>query len=155
MSFVATSSTTTEEPDKITAGEFWPEVDVADARVRIRLDGTVTDERLRDALVDAIATVCEELDVWRASQIALGHESLQDVPAAEIDGENVKVARWHRAVLAFAKANLTERYADFDATAAGDKRAEVLNATIEDYRRDARWAISDILGRPRNTVELI
>jgi len=37
----------------------------------------------------------------------------------------------------------------------GNKNAEELTPTIDDYRRDLRWAVRDFLGINRSTVELI
>ncbi|MFL4232225.1 head completion/stabilization protein, partial [Pseudomonas aeruginosa] len=34
-------------------------------------------------------------------------------------------------------------------------KAQDIATTIDDYRRDQRWAIRDFLKRPRTTVELI
>ena len=52
-------------------------------------------------------------------------------------------------------AELTDRYRSFDSSSEGDRRANVLEETIGNLRRDARWAIRDLLGLPRSTVELI
>ncbi|MCO1344221.1 head completion/stabilization protein [Burkholderia multivorans] len=54
-----------------------------------------------------------------------------------------------------AKATLIERYRDYDTTGDGARRADELEPQSDELRRDARWAISDIVGRPRVTVELI
>ena len=62
---------------------------------------------------------------------------------------------YQRAVYATAKAELIERYRDFDSTDAGQRRAETMELSVDDYRRQARYAIRDILGRPRATVELL
>ncbi|WP_054285655.1 head completion/stabilization protein [Gulbenkiania mobilis] len=139
----------------IRSGSFWPELDPVAARAAMRLDGTVTAERLRGALIEAIASVTGQLADWRRAQQAAGYASLDAIPAEEIDGTSILVQRWQRAVQCTAAANLTERYRSFDATAAGDKKADELDTTVDDLRRDSRWAISDILGLPRNTIELI
>jgi hypothetical protein len=65
------------------------------------------------------------------------------------------VHRYRRAVYSTAGAELAERYRGFDATGSGNANADQLTPTIDEYRRDARWAISDILGLGRTTVELI
>jgi hypothetical protein len=65
------------------------------------------------------------------------------------------VLLYQRAVYATAKAELIERYRDFDSTDAGQRRAEAMELSVDDYRRQARYAIRDILGRPRATVELL
>lgn len=139
----------------IRAGSFWPELDPSAARTAMRLDGTVTAERLRAALIEAIASVNTQLDAWRQAQQAKGHASLGAVPAEQIDGISILVQRWQRAVMCEATATLTERYRSFDSTAAGNKKADELDTTVDDLRRDSRWAISDITGQQRTTIELI
>ncbi len=134
---------------------FFPDIDVDQARAAMRLDGTVTPERLRAALVDAALSVNDELAAWRGRQLAAGFAELGAVPAQRIDGLSRHVHRYLRAVHCTAAAWLIERYRSFDATAAGDRKAEAENTSVDDLRRDARWAISDIAGAPRTTVELI
>lgn len=139
----------------IRSGSFWPELDPVATRAAMRLDGTVTAERLRGALIEGIASVNGQLADWRRQQQDAGHASLSAVPAEEIDGTSILVQRWHRAVQCEAAAILTERYRSFDSTAAGNKKADELDTTVDDLRRDSRWAISDISGQQHTTIELI
>lgn len=152
--FIVPASSPAAEPP-IDAGAFWPAIDPAAARETMRLDGTVTAERLRAALVEAIASVTGELGVWMLGRIALGYATLAAVPAPQIDGESAHLHRYRRAVYGLAAANLTERYRGFDATDPGNRRADQLESPIDDLRRDARWALRDIQGLGRTTVELI
>lgn len=155
MSFIATGKGTAPLVDTLANNGFFPNIDLQDLQDAMRLDGTVTMPRLKHAAVEAITSVNGELRDWRLRQEGLGFAALADVPAEEIDKESVQLARYRRAVYCLTKANLTERYRDFDATHDGHKRATELESPIDDLRRDARWAISDLLGRARNTVELI
>ncbi len=134
---------------------FFPDVDVDHACAAMRLDGTVTPERLRAALVEAVLSVNDELAAWKAGQVAAGCGALAAVPAQQIDGHSWHAHRYRRAVYCTATAWLIERYRSFDATATGDRKTEVESTSVDDLRRDARWAISDISGAPRSTVELI
>ena len=54
-----------------------------------------------------------------------------------------------------AGAELAERYRGLDTTGTGQGAADQQTTSADEYRRDARWSISDILGIPRTTVELI
>ncbi|MWL87167.1 head completion/stabilization protein [Cupriavidus sp. SW-Y-13] len=134
---------------------FFPDIDIDAALSAMRQDGTVTPDRLRGALVEAVLSINGCLQPWRLTQAAAGHASLEAVPAEKIDGKSAHLHRYLRAVYCEARAGLIERYRDYDATAAGDSRAEALMQAVEDLRRDARWAVSDIAGRPRSTVALI
>lgn len=139
----------------IDSGPFWPQIDPGQARLEMRLDGTVNATRLRTALIEAVALVNTELDAWATQQQAQGITTLTDTTTKRIDLVSLNDIRYHRAVYCYAAANLQERLRNFDTTAEGHKRADALTDPIDDQRRDARWAVSDILGRTRTTVELI
>src|SRR5690606_15682376 len=85
---------------------------------------------------------------------AQGYERLQDVPAAQLQGLSGLVLLSRRAVYCTAGAELAERFRSYDATAAGNQRADDLTPSIDEYRRDARYAIRDLLGIGHTTVEL-
>lgn len=155
MSFVTTSPPPAPEEPAIDSGTFWPSIEPSKVREAQRIDTGVTAPRLKGALVEAIASVNAELGAWRLARIAEGHASLAAVPADEIDATSILVHRYQRAIGCTAKALLLERYRDIDTTAHGDRKAEALENPIDDLRRDARWAISDILGVGRTTVDLI
>lgn len=134
---------------------WFPDIDPAELRKAARFDGTVTPERLSKAILFAVSSVNAELADWKATQIGAGHESLADVPAPSLGGLSTKVALYTRAVYAAAQADLVERYRDYDTTGAGGKQADAMDPRIADLRRDIRWAISDLIGIRRTTVELI
>lgn len=152
--FVATGPVPTEE-DQITSSAFWPPVLPSAARAAVRLEGNVTAARLRHALITAIAAINAELADWRTVRQAEGYAALAAIPAEQIDDVSVLAIDYQRAVYATAKAELIERYRDFDATNAADRRADALDPTADDYRRDARLAVRRILGLSPSTVELI
>lgn len=156
MSFLGTPLPPTPAEEPVIANDGWfPEIDPAKARAVLRLDGTVTPARLREALVAAMAGINSELANYRMAQQAQGHASLAAVPSHSLGGESTQVMLYRRAVHNCAKADLIERYRDFDTTGAGDKRADPLEESVCDLRRNVRWAVSDILGLRRTTVELI
>ncbi|WP_193162957.1 head completion/stabilization protein [Enterobacter ludwigii] len=137
-------------------GTFWPEICVNKFAMAMRLDGTATAERLRDALIAAMVNVNRELLPWRTGCESQGYMRLQDVPFIDpVDDESPKVHNYRRAVYCIAKANVTERYRDFDATAKGDRRAAQLETEIADLWRDARWAMRELQGLNHNTVALV
>ncbi len=154
-SFLATDASTTPESNAIGNDGFFPDIDLQHLRDAVRLDGTVTEPRLKEAVIGAILHVNQELTDWQAAQQAAGVEKLCDVPAPQIGGESKLLACYRRAVYSTAKADLIERYGDYDTTAEGKKKAESLDCQIEEQRRNAHWAIADIIGRPHLTVELI
>ncbi|WP_338560672.1 head completion/stabilization protein [Erwinia sp. E_sp_B04_7] len=131
---------------------FWPDVDLQQLRDTLRYEGTVTAQRLRLAVKTAISEVNAELYDWRAEQMAAGFKALPDVPAESFDGESEKVAHYFAAVSAITAATIVERYRGYDAS--GKKGAEV-EASADEYWRDARFSISRIAGRSGCIVSLL
>lgn len=153
MSFIAPATSATASI--ITNGPFWPDIELDALRKTMRLDGTVTNERLEHAVINAALQVNSDLNNWRIGNQLLGFDSLVQVPAEQINGQSIYLQLYLRAVYCLTKANLIERYSDFDSTAKGLKAGEELTDSITDLRRDARFAIRDILGESHVTVELI
>ncbi|MCD8558877.1 MAG: head completion/stabilization protein [Shewanella xiamenensis] len=153
MSFIAPATSATASI--ITNGPFWPDIEPDVLRQTMRLDGTVTNERLEHAVINAALQVNSDLKNWRIGNQLLGFDSLVQVPAEQINGQSIYLQLYLRAVYCLTKANLIERYSDFDSTAKGLKAGEELTDSITDLRRDARFAIRDILGESHVTVELI
>jgi hypothetical protein len=149
------------QPDAVTPignDGFFPDINMPEMRDAMRLDSTVTNARLRPALVAAMLAINAELSRWQQRQLAQGHTTLDSVPAVQIDGISRNVALYLRAVYCSAKADLFEAYRDYDTTASAltdKKNMEWMDTAPDVQRRNARWAVNDMLGIPRNTVELI
>lgn len=152
MSLVATGNGETSSAAPLTSGPFWPEIVPSHFRDTMRQDTTIPDPRLREVLAGAIADVNGRLTTWANQQTA---QTLADVAATHINGESVKVLSYRQAVYALAKAQLVERYRDYDSTQSGHQRADEMDETVDDYRRDATWNIARIIDRPRTVVEMI
>ncbi|GIX39053.1 MAG: phage head completion/stabilization protein [Silanimonas sp.] len=142
------------EPAVINNG-FFPDIEPAALRAAMRLDASVTPERLREAIVYALIDINRQLEDWQGRQLEAGYETLAEVPSSTLDGTSRLVLLYRRAVYSTVKADLTERYRDVDTTASGQRRAEDLTPSIDEQRRNARWALRDLLGRTHSTVELI
>jgi hypothetical protein len=154
MQFVAPEKAT-GTPEIIPNNSFWPDIDLATFRSVMRVDGTVTPQRLKQVVLTAMAEVNAELYPWREQQELRGFNSLANVPAEKLAGRSVRLHHYENAVWCWARAVLNERYQDFDATAAAAKRGEELDDATGDLWRDARWAISRVQNAPHCTVELI
>ena len=155
MSFITTSPLPETVTTIISNSTFWPDIDLSQLRDAVRIDGTVTDNRLTHAVINAISSVNRDLSDWRQEQKTAGATTLNDVEAEEINGESELTQLYLRAVYATTKANLIERYRDYDATGDGHKSADKLELSADDLYRDARFAIRDIIGETHTTVELI
>lgn len=139
----------------INSDPFWPSIDLEALRAAQRIDASVSLARLETAVVAAAINVNRELTQWRKRQQAAGYPNLADVPADQVQGISVRVHLYLRAIHVATSAEICERYRNYDSTKSGRQNAEDLTPTIDEYRRDQRWAIRDFLDLNRSTVELI
>lgn len=153
MSLIAAGGSTA--PVTITNAPFFPDLSLDEFRDSMRLDGTVTDERAVHALEAAMFEVNYTLSTWMQEQKAAGINSIEDIVEPEWQPPGVTARKYLRAVWCLAKADLIERYRDYDATGSGHDQADAMDLTSDDLRRNASWALSDIRGHHRTTVELI
>ena len=151
--FIAAGANT--EDTIISNDEFFPAVDPNLVRSLMRLDNSVTNPRIRQALIDAMGKTNTDLAAWQTTQQNQGNADLSNVAAPQIDGKTRHEHDYQRAVYCQAKAEITERYQDYDTTAAGTSHAEEIENSIDDYKRQARFAIRRILGQSQSTIELI
>lgn len=139
----------------INSDAFWPSIDLDQIRETLRIDSSVTPARLETAVIAAVIAVNRDLADWRTKAQANGAETLADVPSKQINGQSQQVYLYLRAVECAAGAEVCERYRGYDSSGSGNKNADETLPTIDDYRRDQRWAVRDFLGTPRTTVELL
>ncbi|QBR32931.1 MULTISPECIES: head completion/stabilization protein [Pseudomonas] len=153
--FVAGGTGTTSPAGHINTDPFWPSIDLDDVRGTLRIDASVTPIRLETATIAAAISVNREFAEWRRAQQANGHATLAEVPAELIKGVSERVHLYQRAIYAATGAEICERYRSYDSTNSGNQNAEELTPSIDELRRDQRWAVRDFLGLGRTTVELI
>lgn len=151
--FIATGNT--DEPLVITNDGFWPDIDVVHLRESIRLDGSITDARIEVVTVNALIQVNSELVSVKLEHVADGYSTLAAVPAPKIKGESNFIHLYRRSIYCSVGAELAERYRSYDTSVEGNKNADELTPSVDEYRRDARFAIRDLLGVGHSTVELI
>ncbi|MDK1705303.1 head completion/stabilization protein [Serratia rubidaea] len=134
---------------------FWPDIDPAEVRDLMRIEGTITAPRLRQAIKSAIAEVNAELHDYRRAQMDDGYQRLEDAPAEKIDGESVRVSEYRNAVSAMSAALLSEQYRSLDTAAAGARKADVIEFAIDELWRNARNAISNVAERGHCIIGLL
>jgi hypothetical protein len=139
----------------INTDPFWPSIDLDDVRGTLRLDSSVTPIRLETATIAAAITINREFKTWRETQQAAGYTTLAEVPAEKVKDVSEYIHLYLRAIYAAAGAEVCERYRSYDSTNSGNQKAEELTPSIDELRRDLRWAVRDFLGINRTTVELI
>lgn len=143
------------QPFVLSNDPFFPEIDATDLRASVRLSGDVSDKRLETAIVDAMLTTNRELKDKKAEWLAAGHTALAQVDPATIANRNALEQLYTRAVRALVAAEFAERYRGYDATASGVREDAEQQPTADDYRRDYRHALRDLLGPRHATIELI
>lgn len=143
------------QPFNLTNGDFWPTIDATHLRERQRIGSNVTNARLEEAAVAAMISVNRELYTLKLRYLAQGHDTLAAVPADQIQGESALIHTYRRAIYSTASAEIAERYRTYSATNSGAAKGEEEEQSADDYRRDARFAIRDLLGISRTTVELL
>lgn len=148
------------EPDQpedrtVTNHPWYPNLSLNAFRKAQRVEHVATEDRIEHALQLSVIEVNHRLMPWMAEQKAEGASGLSEVE--ERPGEPVGAIEklYLRAVWSLAKASLVERYRDYDTTRSGAEQADELEDSIGELRRDAAWAINDIMQKPRATVELI
>lgn len=154
--FVATAPLPPPAPpaDTIQNDGWFPPVSMAATRNAMRLDGTITDQRLRAALVAAMLDVNRQLARYRTRAEGAGHASLAAAAeGATLDGVPRTVLLYHRAVMCLAHADLSEHYRAYDASGSA-RQAEDL-PLVDEQRRNARWAVRELIGVPHVLAELV
>ena len=151
----AAPATAAPDSDTLRNDDWFPDLSLSSLRLAGRIDGTVPADRLRELAKAAALAVNARLREFRAGYEGAGYASLAAVPSSRIDGESRLLALYRRAVACLLKADVIERYRDFDSTDSGQRRAEDQEPTADTWRRNASWAVSDITGQTRTVVELI
>lgn len=139
----------------ISNAAFWPEIDGQHLRGAMRINSSVTDDRLEVATVNAMIEANRELASYRAARQAEGYATLADVPAEQIQGESQLLHLYRRVIYCGALAELIERYSSYDATNSGEQKVSEEESSPDQLRRDARKALRTILGISHATVELL
>lgn len=151
--FVATAGGNQAMSTVLKNDGFFPNFELESVRAALRLDGSVTNARLMPACVSAVIETNADLAPFKEKYQQFNQ--LELVPSEQINDESILCHLYRRAVYCNVGAELAERYRAYDTTAAGNQRADDLTPSIDEYRRDARFAIRDLLKTVRVTVELI
>lgn len=137
MPLVATS----QVKDKtIPNGAFYPEISTQDFAATTRLDGSVSDERLKASLTLAIIKIERELKKWADS--LTDYSTLEEYDTAN---NSNKCKLYEFAVFNEARAEITVHHKDFDSTPHQKVSDEDIQKTVDEYRRTKQDCITMIL----------
>lgn len=149
----APTNTQTIDKQHIDSGDFWPVIDLDELRRDMRIDTTITPDRLFDTAVNSVAYVNDQLkDIIAIVPLA---QHISQTDPRRINGEPLANIRYRRAVYSYTKALLLEIYNDYDSTGKTAARSDAKQETAEDYRREGHHAIAELLKKPRIDCELI
>ncbi len=155
MNFILVAPASDQPKLVIANHPFFPDINTQHLRNTQRLDSTISNDRLRESLLIALASVNADLHEWRLEQENNGVSYIAETTTEQLDGESVNLLLYRRAVYSLTHASLLERYRNFDTTLHGSKLAEQKESTADDLARDARFAVRDILGKSRSTFVLV
>lgn len=134
----------------IKSDPFYPVIALDDVRKIIRIDSTVTDDRLKQSIIE------EVIDTHRLlNRLKVEANLLSDLAKDQIDGKPDTDYLYLSAIANGVAAKVNETYRNYDSSNTGVKKAEELETTIDDYRRNRQWAIQTLLGESHSIVELI
>ena len=150
MSGLIANGTFSNQDVVITSEPFFPSVSSHHVREVLRLDSSVTNQRLIPAIEAAVIHVNEKLE----SLLNIA-PTLAEITTRLVNGKSASVVLYFRAVNAAVGAELCERYRSYDTNSNGNQKADELTPTIDDYKRDLRFAIRDLKKVRRLNVELV
>ncbi len=156
MSLQATGiGTPPADPSAVVNCAFWPALVPAHFRASARLDGTVTTERLVEALSAGRDQVNRQMADAQAAWISAGFVDHTHIPLEQWQAPEHVFKVYRNAVYGEAQALLCERYPDLMQTQAGRDSTIASLPTADTHRRDSTRAIMMLLGRTNCTVDLI
>lgn len=141
--------------ETVTSGKFYPVIDLNQMREAMRIDSTITSERLYQVATEAVIYVNQQLHNIEQQAVIHHWQTLADSIPQQINGNNLAETHYRHAVYNHAKALLSERYSDYDATGKTASRTDAKLQHADDYRRECYYAIADLLGQQRIDSELI
>ncbi|WP_332604150.1 head completion/stabilization protein [Acinetobacter sp. ESBL14] len=149
MGFVANGNIT---PSQIIIKNdpFFPQIALDDIREKIRIDGSVTNERLKQNIIEEVIDVNRLLKALKSKAL-----QLSDLSEGEVDDLPETDYLYFSAVSNGVAAKVNEKYRSYDSSNAGLKNLEDSGLTIDEYRRNKQWAIQQLLGENHTVVELI
>lgn len=137
----------------ITNDGWWPDTDVADFQRQRSIPASIETETVINALLMAIGEANAELAAYQSAQRAQGYGSAKDVPGPSADTLNLLCAQYLKIIFARAKAELMGEITSAEREKANPGQQS--KETRDSLLAEASFALRNILGYPRVTVDLI
>ncbi len=149
MGFVANGNTTPSQII-IKSDPFYPAIDLDHIREIVRIDGAVTNERLKQTIIEEVIDLNRRLKSLQEKATVLS-----DLTETQLNDQPATNFLYLSAVANGVAAKVNENYRNYDSSNSGGKKAEQAECTVDDYRRNRQWAIQQLLGENHTVVELI
>ncbi|KNC95748.1 head completion/stabilization protein [Trabulsiella odontotermitis] len=137
----------------VTNDGWWPDTDVADFQSQRSIPASIKTETVASALLMAIGEANAELAAYQSAQRAKGFSSAKDVTGPSAGGVNQLCAQYLKIIFARAKAELMGEITSAEREKANPGQQS--EDTRDRLLAEASFAIRNIMGHPRVTVDLI
>ena len=134
---------------------FFPDIEVTAVRREYNLDVRTDDDELIRIIQSNLMRVNQDLNQWVCTQLSLGYDTLEAVPAAMLGNESVHSLSYQQAVCYGVKADVMRAKLDYDLTAKGDQEAEEREDKAMHYTAESTRALRRLLGRGHISVKRI
>lgn len=137
----------------ITNDGWWPDTRVGDFQRQRSIPASIPAETVTYALLTAIGEANAELSAYQFSQNASGYHSAKDVPGPSAEDVNQLCAQYLKVIFSRAKAELMGEITSAEREKANPGQQS--EDTRERLLAEAAFAVRNIMGYPRVTVDLI
>ena len=145
---------TTELNDILNDG-FFPNVSASRFMATMHIDPDLDGEVISRTLLVAMSRTNRELRTYKANKLECGFPELSDVNDAQINGQNELEFHYEEAVFSYAKAQLSETYADTDTTVIAQAKTDLKEESADRFFRRHIEAVRFIKGKSRSAVKLV
>lgn len=124
---------------------FYPTLSLTHFRKVMRVDDTVSHDRIIEQMQAAMMTIANDASAWREQQTA---QKLEQISTE-------KATAYRMAVYNRTKAFIIENYRDIDTTNDGHAKAESMESRIDTYLQRSREMQRILVSKPRTTIKLV
>lgn len=125
--------------------DFYPSLSLSDFRKFMRVDDTVSLDRIIEQMHMAIMMINHDISGWRSQQTA--------ATLAVIGTDKLRAYRM--AVYNRTKALIIENYRDIDTTGDGHAKADAMESRIDTYLQRSREMQRIVIASSRTTIKLV
>ncbi|PHM68273.1 head completion/stabilization protein [Xenorhabdus sp. KJ12.1] len=137
----------------LTNDGFWPDLNLREFQVNRKLPADLDNDMLANALLATVAEINLDLANLKSRLQAKGYQSAAVVPGISMNGSNVLVSQYKRAVYARAKADLLGEYTSLVSRAPnpGQESPDMQKRLLA----ESAVTLRSMKGKSRTTVRLI